>query len=230
MVDPGGKCRPLCTHEHWETSTQRLPSKTFPTAKQHCHNNIEEGDGQTKSRRGRFVGTRTGAAVHTLLLADLLDVEAVAGCRARLGAFAVLHPDWTLGDWEAQREPSSRQPHEDASALASGGSYSTGSPPAIHGEGSRVRGRCGRTPAGWGSSSLHRPAGRSDTPPPDRVPGTPLETPGAHSAGRQWRSGANCSWTRSTTQAFCVMFIKITIGWFGTQLRKKANFFFYLSQ
>lgn len=42
--------------------------------------------------------TRACTAIHTLLLADLLDVETMAGCRAGLGAFTVLHPDGTLGD------------------------------------------------------------------------------------------------------------------------------------
>lgn len=36
IVDPGGKCRPMCTQEHSDTSTQRLPSKTLPTEK-HIH-------------------------------------------------------------------------------------------------------------------------------------------------------------------------------------------------
>lgn len=30
IVDPGGKCLPMCIQEHWDTSTQRLPSKTLP--------------------------------------------------------------------------------------------------------------------------------------------------------------------------------------------------------
>lgn len=34
IVDPGGKCRPMCTQEHWDTSTQRLPSRTLPTERQ----------------------------------------------------------------------------------------------------------------------------------------------------------------------------------------------------
>lgn len=33
MEDPGGNCRPMCTQEHWDTSTQRVPSKTLPTEK-----------------------------------------------------------------------------------------------------------------------------------------------------------------------------------------------------
>lgn len=42
--------------------------------------------------------TRASAAVHTVFLTDLQNVETVAGCGAGLGAFAVLHPNWTLGD------------------------------------------------------------------------------------------------------------------------------------
>lgn len=36
MVDPGGKCLPMCVQEHCDTSTQRFPSKTFP-AETHAH-------------------------------------------------------------------------------------------------------------------------------------------------------------------------------------------------
>lgn len=35
-VAPGGKCFPMCAQEHWDTSTQRLPSKTLPT-ETHMH-------------------------------------------------------------------------------------------------------------------------------------------------------------------------------------------------
>lgn len=36
IVNPGGKCCPMCAQEHWDTSTQRLPSKTLP-AETHMH-------------------------------------------------------------------------------------------------------------------------------------------------------------------------------------------------
>lgn len=51
-----------------------------------------------RDQEAEHVGTGARAAIHALLLADLLDVEAVAGCRAGLGALTVLHPNWTLGD------------------------------------------------------------------------------------------------------------------------------------
>lgn len=51
-------------------------------------------------RGSQWEVTRAFAAVHTVFLTDLLNIETVAGCGAGLGAFAVLHPDWTLGDLE----------------------------------------------------------------------------------------------------------------------------------
>lgn len=56
---------------------------------------------EPRCERGkRYEREATGActAIHTLFFADLLDVETVAGGRAGLGAFTVLHPDWTLGN------------------------------------------------------------------------------------------------------------------------------------
>lgn len=100
IVDPGGKCRPMCTQEHCDTSTQRWPSKTLPTAKKKndvitTSKTVTDGE---KRRCREWALTRACAAIHTLFLADLLDVETMAGCRAGLGAFTVLHPNWTLGD------------------------------------------------------------------------------------------------------------------------------------
>lgn len=52
---------------------------------------------------------RTGAAIRTLFLADLLDVETVAGCGAGLGAFTVQHPNWTLGEALALLQPATQE-------------------------------------------------------------------------------------------------------------------------
>lgn len=57
----------------------------------------------TESGRGRcrdYNVTWACTAIHTLFLTDLLDVQTMAGCRAGLGAFTVLHPNWTLRDWK----------------------------------------------------------------------------------------------------------------------------------
>lgn len=47
--------------------------------------------------------TGARAAIHTFVLADLLDVETVAVCRAGLGAFTVLHSNGTLGDFASKQ-------------------------------------------------------------------------------------------------------------------------------
>lgn len=47
---------------------------------------------------GQKGATGASAAVHAVFLTDLLNIETVAGGGAGLGAFAVLHPNWTLGN------------------------------------------------------------------------------------------------------------------------------------
>lgn len=109
-----------CSPERWSTPEgngdlcARRSTRTPPRSDYHPKPSPLKESNVTTTSRGRNeqrrrqssgrAGTRARAAVHTLLLADLLDVEAVAGCRARLGALAVLHPNWTLGDWETRRE------------------------------------------------------------------------------------------------------------------------------
>lgn len=109
-----------CSPERWSTpegnvglcarrSTQKPPRNDYhprpsPLKKSNVTNNIEGRDECRKRQSGRRAGTRTRAAVHTLLLADLQDVEAVAGCGAGLDTLTVLHPNWTLGDWKTRRE------------------------------------------------------------------------------------------------------------------------------
>ena len=92
MEDPGGKCLPMCAQEHWDTSTQRSPSSTFPTDTQSDtyillfdtfgeeETDMDETDGELQYKGGSITGTC--AAVDTLFLTPLLDVETLAGGRA----------------------------------------------------------------------------------------------------------------------------------------------------
>lgn len=95
-----------------------------------------------------------------------------------------------------------------------------------------MRGKCGRTPTGWDSSSLRHPSVRSDMPPPDTVPGRPQERPGGHSAGTQWTFAASCSWTGSTKhtrQSKQCSQIKLDFGLYSTFLNELFYNFNFIS-
>lgn len=79
-------------HSDYRPKPYPLKNKDVTAAKNRA---TERGRG----RCSEYDVTWACAAIHTLFLTDLLDVETVAGCRAGLGAFTVLHPNWTLGDW-----------------------------------------------------------------------------------------------------------------------------------
>lgn len=103
VLRDSGPWREMSSHVH--TGTLRyLHTATAVQNLTHCE---EKNDvittttrvtGGEKGRCREWAPTRACAAIHTLFLTDLLDVETMAGCRAGLGAFTVLHPNWTLGD------------------------------------------------------------------------------------------------------------------------------------
>lgn len=89
-------------------NTQKPPHsdcrpKPSPLKNTNVTTTTDSGAGRGRGEGGKRVDTGTRAAVHTVFLADFLDVETMAGSRAGLGAFTVLHPNWTLGDWGQHR-------------------------------------------------------------------------------------------------------------------------------
>lgn len=52
-----------------------------------------------RKRGSQWEVTGASAAIHAVFLTDLLNIETVTGCGAGHGAFTVLHPSWTFGDW-----------------------------------------------------------------------------------------------------------------------------------
>lgn len=195
----GGNVGP-CAHKNTETPLRSGYHPTlYPLGMENKSFLKGSNINREREREGEGGGevTRTCAAIRTLLLADLLDVKTVAGRGAGLGAFAVLHPNGTLRDWNTHTHNQIIDVKSSNRLLMDGQTHSSGSPRPSRAEASHGRGTSERTPAGWDSSSLPRPRS-SDTPAPDTAAGRPQERPGGHSAGTHWTSATCCSRTRST--------------------------------
>lgn len=107
ILRDSGSWREMSAHVHTGTlrdlhtaiTIQNLTHWNIVLDTQPC---VTTRDRETGRGRGRYNGcevTRACTAIYTVFLADLLDVETMAGCGAGLGAFTVLHSNWTLGDY-----------------------------------------------------------------------------------------------------------------------------------
>lgn len=88
-----------CAHMNTETPPHSdYHPKLYPLKHSVKNNHVLQLELERQREKLRYNSevTRACASVHTLLLADLLDVETMASCGARLGAHTVLHPNGTL--------------------------------------------------------------------------------------------------------------------------------------
>lgn len=108
-----GSRREMTSHVHTGTlrylhtaiTIQNLTDWNIMFNTQPC---VTTGNTKTGRESGTYIGcgcvvTRACTAIYTFFLADLLDVETMAGCGAGLGAFIVLHSNWALRDYISKK-------------------------------------------------------------------------------------------------------------------------------